>query len=169
MQKGLKFSAIVAYFQQLATEHAEIRHSQANKRFYRCEIDELNTAIPSVARFPALILEGYSFMIEDRGSDNPVKHRICAFMLLDKVSGQLNYDNLHETWDKLETIGDDIICRIRADKRTPGSPIRDFSMSSVEANLLGFKEFGNLAGIRYIFTIDAFYPSDVNPERWLTT
>lgn len=169
MQKGLKFSAIVAYFRQLATEHVDIRHSQENKRFYRCEIDELNTAIPSVAKFPALILEGYSFVIEDRKSDNPIKRRICAFMLLDKVPGQLNFDNLHNTWDKLETIGDDIICRIQADKRAPDSPIRDFNMSSVEANLIGFKDFGNLAGIRYIFTIDAFYPSDINPARWLTT
>lgn len=167
--KGLKFRELVAYFKQLATEHVDLLHNDTtNKRFYRLELDEILTGMQSAKSFPALVLEGYSFSFDDKQSDNPAKLRHGAFVLVDSVSDPGDFDRIHEVWDELESIGDDILARIKVDKRDRTSPVRSFNFESVEANLIG-TEYGNLYGIRYTFTIESTFLSDVDESRWNRT
>jgi hypothetical protein len=167
MPKDRKFKDIVAYFRQLATEHREIAHTETEKHFFRYELDEVLIGLPRGMNYPAMVLEGYRFSLLDGNSDNVVKRRDGAFMLLDHIPDTGDHDHIHKVWGDLEEIGDDIIARIRRDKRNPASPVRDFNTASVEANLLS-TEFGNLYGIRFTFTMDATFEIDVNEERWLT-
>ncbi len=167
MQKGRKFSALVSYFQTLAQEHVSIKHSASNKHFFRFELDEILTGLPESACYPVLIMEGYSFVFNDQKSDNPTKRRRAAFVIADRISDPGDYEVIHQTWDRLEEIGDDFLARIRADKRTPNNPVRDFDLNSVEANLIG-TEFGNLYGIRYVFEIEGFFAAEVDPAKWLS-
>lgn len=157
---------MVAYFRQLATEHKSIAHSETEKHFFRYELDEVLTGLPRGMNYPAMVLEGYRFSLLDNKSDNVIKRRDGAFMLLDHIPDTGDYDNIHRVWGDLEEIGDDIIARIRQDKRNPDSPVRDFNPSSVEAALLS-TEFGNLYGIRFTFTMDATFATDVNEDKWL--
>lgn len=159
------FSELVTYFKGLATNHKEIRHSETEKHFYRFEVDEVLTGINKL-KYPAFILEGYRFTYKDMKADNPVKKRQGAFILLDHVGDPGNHDRIHEVWDRLEEIGDDILSRIYADKRDKISPVRDFDLESVEGSLLA-TELGNHYGIRFTFDIDCMYSREVNPEKWL--
>ncbi|MPL77620.1 hypothetical protein SDC9_23477 [bioreactor metagenome] len=159
------FSELVTYFKELATNHKEIRHSETEKHFYRFEVDEVLTGINKL-KYPAFILEGYRFTYKDMKADNPVKKRQGAFILLDHVGDPGNHDKIHEVWDRLEEIGDDILSRINADKRDKTSPVRDFDLESVEGSLLA-TELGNHYGIRFTFDIDCRYSREVDPEKWL--
>jgi hypothetical protein len=168
MQKGRKFSALVDYFRTIATEHIAIRHSNEEKHFFRLELDEVITGLPESACYPLLVMEGYSFTLTDQKSDNISKKRSSGFLLASHVSDRDDYEKIHQTWDDLEEIGDDILARIRADKQLPDNPVRSFDISSVEARLIS-SELGNLYGIRYTFDIDSFFPEAVDTDKWISS
>jgi hypothetical protein len=162
------FSELIAYFENIARTHVEIQHTDSEMHFFRFELDEvLNGIQRSDVAYPMLALEGYGYEYTDNKSDNIIKNRSGAFMLLDHCADISDYQKVHEIWDKLEAIGDDILIKMKFDKRNPLTPvIRGFEYSSVESKLIA-NEIGNSIGIRITFTISAPVPSDVNPARWI--
>lgn len=162
-----KFSDLVSYFRNLASKHKSIRHSESEKHFFRFETDEVLGGLNrSDVNFPMLILEGYSYDFTDNKSDNLLKNRHMAFMLMDHLQDMTDYDELHNLWDKLEEIGDDILIKIKSDKRNPLTPVvRSFDFDSVETQLI-MNEIGNMVGIRYSFTLTGAMGMEVNEERW---
>jgi len=166
MSKGNKFSSIVNYFKKLAGQHSLLQHTEQNKKFFRLEPDEFVTGLRK-AEFPALVMESYQFSLSDQSSDNPKKDRLIAFDLVSKVSDAGNYDEIHKQWDILEEIGDDIIIRIKADKRKSDSPVAHFDLNSIDAQLLTLDEI-NVVGIRYTCIINSNFPTDIDPSRWLS-
>ena len=160
MAVGNNFAQLVAYFAQLAAEHVLL------KDFYRFELDEVLTSLRDIET-PCLIMEGYKFSFTDNKSDNILKTRSGAFILLLHVANIDNYNAIHSAWDTLEQIGDDVLARIRADKRNPVSPVRNFPIESVEASLLG-TEMGDFYGIRFTFDIVCTFDADVDKSRWIT-
>lgn len=163
------FSQLIAYFENIARMHVEIQHSDNEKHFFRFELDEVLSGIQrSDVAYPMLILEGYNYDYTDNKSDNIIKNRNSAFILLNHCHDISDYENVHAIWDKLETIADDILIKMKLDKRNPLMPvIRGFEYSSIESKLIA-NEIGNSIGIRINFTISAPVPSDVNPNRWIT-
>ena len=116
-----------------------------------------------------MILEGYGYDYTDNKSDNILKNRSGAFILLEHCPDISDYGKVHEIWDKLETIADDILIRIKTDKRNPLTPVvRGFEFSSVESKLIA-NEIGNSIGIRITFTISALVSTDVNINRWIAS
>lgn len=164
----MNFSDLVEYFRGVARRHALIRHSEQQKHFFRFEVDEVLAGINRTDTcFPMLVLEGYSFDFTDHKSDNLLKNRSGAFILLGQITDQTDHEVLHRVWDDLEQIGDDIIALIRRDKQSREVPVvRDFELGSVQASLL-INAYGNNAGIRYTFTISSPQSGEVNPARWL--
>ena len=162
-----KFSDLVTYFENLAKKHKAILHSEEERHFFRFEIDEVLAGINrSDVNYPMLILEGYSFDYTDNKSDNLLKNREGAFVLLDHVPDSTDFMAIHEIWDALEVIGDDILAKIRADKRNPLTPaVRNFGYDSVKAQLI-MNEVGSSAGIRFSFTITSPASTDVNTSKW---
>lgn len=153
-----KFSALVDYFSTLADKHTQIRD------FYRFELDEVLAGLRDI-QTPCLILEGYKFSLVDNKSDNILKNRSGAFILLSNVEDIGSSSHVHAAWDYLEEIGDDVLARIKSDKRNPDFPVRDFNFESVEGSLL-YTEFGNYVGIRFTFDISSKFTQDVNPLKW---
>ncbi|MGQ7868693.1 hypothetical protein [Sunxiuqinia sp. sy24] len=164
-----KFLDLISYFENLARRHVAIRHTDKEKHFFRLELDEvLGGMNRSDVSFPMLILEGYSFDYTDNKSDNLLKNRRGAFMLIDHLSDTSDYNRMHQIWEEMEQIGDDILAKIKADKRNPQTPaVRNFDFASVDANLL-MTEFGNNVGIRFTYTLSAAQPTDVDESKWLT-
>lgn len=165
MAKSIQFSALVEYFRKLASEHVDILHSEIEKHFYRFEIEELLSGIDNL-NYPALIMEGYKFSFEDHKSDNPVKKKTGAFVLIDYIPDRGDYDRIHDVWDKMEVISDDILARIKADKRNPLSPVRDFDLESVEGQLVA-TEFGNHYGLRVTYSLQCSHSLEMNPAKWI--
>jgi hypothetical protein len=115
-----------------------------------------------------LILESYAYDFTDNMSDNILKNRSGAFILLDHCPDISDYDKIHEIWDNLEQIADDILIKIKTDKQNSNIPIiRGFAFSTVDAKLIA-NEMGNSIGIRFTFTISSPVPSDVQQSRWLS-
>ena len=165
MQKSEKFSELVSYFENIAKQHIKIQHTTQKKHFYRFELDEVLTGISGI-NYPALIMEGYRFGFSDNQSDNVQKKREGAFILLDHVKDPGDYNKIHEVWDELEAIGDDIIRRIRKDKRKPANPVAGFNIESVKASLIA-TEMGNHYGIRFLFEIDSKFSTDEIAGNWI--
>jgi hypothetical protein len=166
MQKDRKFSAFVEYCRQLATKHVSIQHTETEKHFFRFELEEVLTGLPSGINFPAFILEGYRFAFTDAKSDNPIKKRSGAFMIVEHVSDIGDFEKIHEVWDKMEDIGGDILARIKADKYNPEAPVYNFNLESVDGSLIG-TEIGQLYGVRFTYDIDCQMNIDVDPLKWL--
>ena len=161
------FSDLITYFETLAIKHKSIGHSDTEKHFFRMEIDEVLGGINRTdANYKMLILEGYSFDYTDNKSDNILKNRRGYFILLDHISDVSDFYTIHQKWDELEKIGDDIMAKIKADKRNPLTPVvSTIDISQTEAQLI-MNELGNDVGIRYSFVISSPAPSDVDETRW---
>jgi len=165
-----KFTDLISYFENLARRHKSIAHTDSEKHFFRMELDEVLGGINRTdVAFPMLILEGYSFDYTDNRSDNLLKNRRGAFMLIDHLSDRSDYDRMHQIWEKMESIGDDLLARIRADKRNPLTPaVRAFDFSNVEAGLI-MSELGNQVGLRFTYSLTSVQSTDVDETKWLTT
>lgn len=163
-----KFSDLIAYFENLASQHVSIGHSASEKHFCRMETDEALGAMNRTdVEFPLLALEGFRYSFTDNNADNLMKNREGGFMLLDRIADRSDFDEMHTRWDALEGIGDDILLRMRADKRNPATPvIRNIDFNSIEALLIQ-NEMGNTIGIRYLFTTSSPIGSDVDSSNWL--
>ncbi|HKI89870.1 MAG TPA: hypothetical protein VKA38_12645 [Draconibacterium sp.] len=129
-----QFSDLIAYFESLARRHVDIGHTDLEKHFFRMEIDEVLAGINRTdVNFPMLILEGYSFDFTDNYSDNLMKNRQGAFVLLDHISDASDYDAIHQVWDQLEQTGTEILLKIKADKRSLLVPVVRNSTGKVAA------------------------------------
>lgn len=163
-----KFADLVTYFEKLATEHIEIGHTSTKKHFFRFELDEVLAGLTSKLNYPALILEAYDFDFADSRSDNVMKQRNGAFILIDKVSDTGDFAKIHEVWDKMEEIGDDILIRMRRDKAARTEPVlRDFDIAQSSGMPLDVKTLGHY-GIRFTFSLRCAVNNEVDPEKWLT-
>ncbi len=163
-----KFSQLVSYFENLARLHKDIGHTDSEKHFFRMEVDEVLGGINRTdVKHPFLILEGYGYDFTDDKCDNLLKNRRGAFMLIDHVSDQTDFEAIQTVWENMEEIGDELLVRMKSDKRNPLAPaIRDFDFSTVEASLLANELDGNY-GIRFTYVLTSPRNNEVNPDKWL--
>ena len=163
-----KFSQLVSYFENLARLHKDIGHTDSEKHFFRMEVDEVLGGINRTdVKHPFLILEGYGYDFTDDKSDNLLKNRRGAFMLIDHVSDQTDFEAIQAVWENMEEIGDELLVRMKADKRNLLQPaIRDFDFATVEASLLSNELEGNY-GIRYTYVLTSPRSNEVNPDKWM--
>jgi hypothetical protein len=162
-----KFSDLVKYFEELASKHIEIKHTAKEKHFYRFELDEVITGLCSNIKYPALILESYDFNYSESGSDNIRKKRSGAFILLDRVSDMKDFNRIHEVWDAMELIGDDILVKMKADKESRLVPVlRDFNINECDGILLTVPQLGQ-HGVRFTFNLTSPVNNKVDETRWL--
>ena len=163
------FSDLITYFEKLARLHKSIGHSDSEKHFFRMEIDEVLAGINRTnVTTPFLVLEGYSYDFTNNNSDNLIKNRHGAFLLLDKISDKSDYDKIQQVWNKMESIGDDILSKIKQDKKNRNIPvIQDFDFAQVEATLIA-SDMDNHYGIRYTYTISSVHATDPHENVWLT-
>ena len=165
----IKFSQLVTYFESLARKHKDIGHTDAEKHFFRMEIDEVLAGITRTdVKYPFLILEGYGYDFTDSKSDNLLKNRHGAFILLDHVSDPSDYNAIHAVWDHMEEIGDELLVKMKTDKFNPlAKVIRDFQFSSSEATLIANEIVGSY-GIRFTYTLTSPRSNDIDPTKWLS-
>jgi len=163
-----KFSDLISYFENLAALHKSIAHSEQEKHFFRMELDEVLSGINrSNVNYPLLILEGYSFQFIDNRSDNLLKKRSGAFILLDHIPDLSDMDLIHEKWDQLEEIGTDIIIRINADKRSREIPVvRHMDFNETQGTLIR-NSIGNDVGIRFTYSITSPTPAILTALNWI--
>lgn len=162
----VNFSDLVAYFESLASQHVDIAHSEESKHFYRYELDDVLTGISASINYPALVLEGYDLNYKDNKSDNLQKQRNGAFILLGYVGDSDDHAKIHATWDQLEEIGEELILKIKKDKKDKAvQVVKDFDLNEVDGTLLSVEEAGHY-GIRFTYGITSTRNNEINPDKW---
>ncbi len=161
------FSNLIQYFRNIAIKNKDILHTDERKSFFRMEVDEVLAGIRRTdCGYPMLIMEGFSANFSNPNSDNIMKQRNGGFILLDQISDIHDFEAKHNTWDKLEAIGDEILVKMLADKQSRQIPvIRAFDITSVDASLIS-NEIGKTIGIRYLFTISSAMTSVIDNSKW---
>ena len=160
-----KFSDLISYFATLAAQHVDICHRENEKHFYRFELEEVLTNLKNV-HYPALILEGYRYSLSDKQSDNVLKERSGAFCLIDHLKDVGDFDSMHQVWDNMESICDDLVARIRTDKRNPAiQVIKGIDLNSLQVALIANTTDNNY-GIRCTFTVISPLSVDVDSTKW---
>ena len=161
-----KFKDLVEYFQLIAENHSGILHTDSQKHFFRFELEEFMTGMKAKINYPALILEGYDFNFIDSQSDNVHKSINCAFMLIGKVSDKGDFDSIHDLWDTLEEIGDEIIVRILDDKRQRNIEVLSyFDINDVSGAPLTDVSLIHY-GFRYDFKLSWPVNNDIDTDKW---
>lgn len=162
----VKFSDLIAYFEYLAKKHTGIKHSDAEKHFYRFELDDIFTDLGKNVKFKALVLEGYDFDFTDNNSDNLLKGRNGAFMIIDYEGDENSLDKINNIYDECEEIGDEIVVRILNDKKNRNVPVvRDFNMNSVKGNMIANASKGYY-GMRYSFSLVSPRTNEIDKTKW---
>lgn len=161
-----KFSDLVTYFETLATKHVNILHSAGEKHFYRFELDEVIAGLCTDLNYPALILESYDFNYSESNSDNIRKKRSGAFILIDLVKDLKDYDRIHQVWDEMEVIGEDILVKMKADKESRLVPVlRGFNINECEGIPLSVIKLGQ-HGVRFSFNLESAVNNTIDPDKW---
>lgn len=163
-----KFTQLITYFEDLARRHKDISHTDTEKHFFRMELDEVLAGINRTdVKYPLLILEGYSYNFSDNKSDNLLKNRSGAFMLIDHVGDRSDTEAIHAVWDHMEEIGDELLVRMKTDRHNPlAHVVRDFQFTSTEATLIA-NEIDNNYGIRFTYVLTSPRSNDVDPDKWI--
>ena len=162
-----KYSDLVDYFELIATQHVDILHSATEKHFYRFELDEVLTGLAAGINYPALILEAYDFNYQESTSDNIRKERSGAFMLIDVVKDLKDFDRIHEVWDEMEQIGDEILVRMKADKESRLYPVlRGFDIGKCYGIPMSVAKLGQ-HGMRFSFSVECGVNGDIDISKWL--
>lgn len=162
----LKFSDYVAYHEYLAEMHKDINHKLVEKHFFRFELEDVFTTLGDKVNFPAYILEGYEFNYEDSKSDNVIKSRNGAFMILYYCGDETKYDLINSLYEQAEKIGDEIIARMLADKKSNKIPVvRIFDISATRGRMIANSAQGYY-GMRYEISLKGPAANDIDISKW---
>jgi hypothetical protein len=110
--------SVIAYFQNLAKNHTELRHSiDKRKTFFfivdKYDLSEFDQALRSeLSHYPALLLDGIEGSLNDNGSANYTDEIIISFSILDKAKGK---EAIRAARKKAKQIGMQFITRMRID------------------------------------------------------
>ena len=119
-------STYIAYLQNLAEKHIEIKHNNPDSHFARIMLDsnpfvgghmqiaEFINSMRTKLKPPFVLAIGYSATYKDMRADNPVKKLECAFIIMDKVRLD-DHDSEEEVYDRTERIGDEFLGYILED------------------------------------------------------
>lgn len=162
-----KYSDIVAFFEDLATRHKKIMHTPLQKHFFRHELNDIITNLPSGMHYPAMLLSENTFSLVDNNADNVAKMRDCSFMLLGFVSDPGSMTQAVQVFDEMEEIGDDMLTAIKRARHLPDSPMRNFKYNSVSVTPVFLGKFPNCIGLHYAFELETWFDTQYKPENWL--
>lgn len=167
-------SDYVAYFENLTRLHVDIKHTDIEKHFFRMELDELLSGLPSEINFPAFILEAYDINFISRQSNNILKSYNGAFTVLIKISDTQDFDSIHQVWEDCEKIGTDFIIMMynhrfklwNADTYDTDDFIKSFDVNSVEGMPVA-KSVDGTYGFRFTFSLIGKTKHNVIDKNWL--
>jgi len=163
------YTEYIGYFEDIATNHRAIRHSRSNKHFFRIDLEELIAGLKTKISYPCLVLESYDWRMTDHVSDNILKERNCAFMILMRPKNAGDYDEVSDLFNQAEVIVDDILALMWYHKHNKiHDIIADIDMNTIEVlPVNGFIE--NAVGYRVSFQTITGHNIALDENKWITT
>ena len=126
---------ITAYFRRIAEEHGALRHSAAERHFFRGEGEEFFKQFRSDVRFPCLVLEG-STVGYVWAAPRLRKCRQGAFIVCQKYDQLNDYDDIVCRMSECESIGDDIVRRLIDEAGSADSPFLAIDTESITGSYM---------------------------------
>lgn len=121
------------YFEQLATEHAMVRHRQEEEPHFACSMDDAATLMARRLYYPAIFLQAGDLMITGTAG-NEILQRDYALAVVDHVKDNGDEGEKKKAFDRTENILTDILARMIRDKRIGEKTVSRFSPVGCEAH-----------------------------------
>ena len=162
-------TSYIQYFEKLAKEHKDIRHSSTAKHFFMMDINELLSATNSTAKYPAIVLLKLSGKAVDKKEDNPLVAIEGGFLVLDHCKNIDDFASELLIFQNTYEIGMQMISRIMHDQRQPvpysQKALPDFNPDSVRWEMIG-PVFENHFGVIFRFPVTLIADWEYNSEKW---
>jgi len=160
-------SEFCAYIENLATQHVDIAHSPEKPAFHKFYADEdIEAKLRSLIEYvPCILIKDYDFRFQDNGADNLHKIRSVELIVVDQRGRNETLQGIYDVWEKTEEIGDELIMRMKHDKRQLVKPIINFDLNNVQgapANI----GVGGLFGTMYSIPIGSVRSNDPDNTKW---
>ncbi len=107
----------INYFESIAAEF--LNHTPTEKHFFRMGLEEFLNGLQTSVNYPAMLLDKYDYKYIDNGSDDVMKERTIAFLIIDNASDTEDYTRIDNIFDFTENIIDRIFNKIRNDIHYP--------------------------------------------------
>lgn len=156
-----------AYLENLAAKHSDILHtvqSPAFHAYYTGEQDEARLR-SLIQRVPCILVKDYDFRFADNGADNLFKIRAVEMIVVDQLGRNATLADIHDVWEATEEIGDEMVMRIRHDKRKLVKAVANFNMNDVQGVPVDVGVAG-LYGTMYTIPIASVRSNDPQPDKW---
>lgn len=163
-------SDYVAYFEQLAREHKDIRHSETARHFFVMDINEvLGAMADSSIQYPAVILNALSARIAGSSLDNTNEQINGGFLVIDHCQQIDNYESMVEAMANSHRIGLEFLQRIHYEimKCEPLAlkALPEWNIWNVATKMWG-PVFDNDYGWHFEFPVVRPIELIFNPEKW---
>lgn len=157
----------IDYLESLAAANSDIAHDpDANPafiRFYEAD-QEKSSARNLIKNVPCILLKDYDFSFTDQRADNLHKVREIDFIVIDKITRGTK--DVYEVWERTEEIGDEILVRMKDDKRNQrNQAIIDFDLDNVRGVPVDVGEAG-LYGTSYTIQVSSVRNNDPDVDKW---
>lgn len=157
-------SQFIAYLEELAILHEDIRHTPENTAFINLfESDNPNAMLKSkLKRVPCIIVKDYDFSYSDNRSDQIEKKREVDMMVVGKLGKSATAETIQAVWEITEEIGEEILMRIKKDKRPEARSLNLNNVKGAPADL----EMDSLYATIFTIPLSSFRNNDITPGKW---
>lgn len=122
-----------------------IGHTEDKKHIFRKGVVEFLEGLTDEVNYPALLIEQSDFSYEDGLSDNIMKTRKLAFMVVDHAPDAYDTEAIDVKQEQCEIIADKILNKLQEAKHYPQSDyLHGFSFNNAEGS-----EIRNMADSNY--------------------
>jgi hypothetical protein len=159
------YNNLKAYFDNLARNHAQILHSDAEKHFFHCDLNEILSGISSRVNFPAVMMADYDYSFVDNNSDNHLKKRSIALVFLDHAADVDDFQGIGDIYSNMEQIADDWINRMYDDKlERRHAFLKDFQINEITA--VQFSTVDNNFGVWLPIIATTLHDIRIDTGKW---
>jgi hypothetical protein len=155
----MTYSQLVTYFEAVAENHKQIKHSNSAKRFFGIDLSDLINSLKDIGSTPCIGLERPFYSTGGQHA-NVRLIKNGAIMIFDRYNDPTDFALIEGAYDKCYTIAQDIIAKMIKDAKSYDEDAEDYilpglnpSTFSVEPMPLGFGD-GGLTGVRLSFQFD---------------
>jgi len=166
------FDAVI-YFEDIARKLKAVRHSDANKHFFRAsnvmQLQELIASL-SIAQYPAIVVfDKRDGRFEDNQSNNLIDRQYHQVLVLKPANGESS-DSRRAAVDECSNIVNSIISRmtrdwLEAQRMNDTTGLRNLDRSTMYYNTVG-PLLDNLFGLELAFTLKEVQNTKFVADDW---
>jgi hypothetical protein len=158
------------YFQQLASQHINIRHTASERHFFRSIDHFLNDDGNNLANYPAVIMDSMEGQITGDHADDRIDMMRTGILFIQKVTDVDDDDQIDQAHLSMKALAFSFVAKMEADSlacmETDLKMLQEFSALAVSYKYYG-PVFDQCFGVLLSFPLGHIAALEYNPEVWL--